>query len=140
MTSRFHKWFTARHRKSVSVAVAGWMSLSLVLVFWPCCEILAQAMPAAPAASHVEAGDHDHGNMPAGSGDPCGTWLDTVDVLLNTSPDVPLSSFELKITQAVLAVAHDFPAITSPARGSIEYRAPPPVSLPLYLRVQHLLI
>lgn len=134
---RFKNRSMLRHRKSIAMAVAGWMSLTLVLVFWPCCEILAQAMP---APSHVEAGDHDHGNMPAGSGDPCGTWLDTADALLNTSSDVLLSSFELKIAQAVHAVAHDFPAVTLPARGSIEYRAPPPVSLPLYLRVQHLLI
>lgn len=137
MTGRSGKWFIFRHRKSIAAAVAGWMSLSLVLAFWPCCQVLAQDQP--PVA-HVEAGDHDHGNAPAGTDDPCRTWLDTVDAALNTSPDVLLSNPELKVGHAAYAVAYDFPAVTVSMPGRHWYHPSPPASLPLYLRVRHLLI
>jgi hypothetical protein len=134
---QFKNWLLVRHRKSIAMAVAGWMSLSLVLAFWPCCQAMALDQP--PVA-HVEAGDHDHGNMPAGTDDPCRTWLDTTDVALNTSLDVLLSDFELKIAFAAYAVAHDFPAAVVSTPGRHLYHPSPPASLPLYLRVQHLLI
>jgi hypothetical protein len=134
---RFKNWSIVRHRKSIAMAVAGWMSLSLVLAFWPCCQAVANEHP--PAVS-VEAGDHDHGNLPAGTDDPCRTWLDTTDVALNTSLDVLLSDFELKIANAAYAVAHDFPAAVVSTPGRHLYHPSPPDPLPRYLRVQHLLI
>jgi hypothetical protein len=118
------------------MAVGGWMSLSLVLAFWPCCQVLAQDQP--PVA-HVEAGDHSHGNMPSDTDDPCRTWLDNADAALNTSPDVLLSDFELKIAYALHVDAHDFSRIPLRVRGGKVYNPSPP-ALPLYLRVQHLLI
>lgn len=135
--SRFKRWFTVRHRKSIAMAVAGWMSLSLVLAFWPCCESIAGDQS---PVTHVEAGDHDHGNLPQGTDDPCRTWLDTSDAALNTSPDVLLSNPELKAGLAAYAVAHDFPAAVVSTPGRHKYHSSPPDSLPLYLRVQHLLI
>jgi hypothetical protein len=134
---QFKNWLIVRHRKSIAMAVAGWMSLSLVLAFWPCCQVMAQDQP--PVA-HVEAGDHDHGNTPAGPDDPCRTWLDNADAVLNTSPDVLLSDFEPKIAKAAYAVASDFPAAVVSTPGRHVYRPYPPDPLPLYLRVQHLLI
>lgn len=135
--SQLKKWFTIRHRKSIAVAVAGWMSLSLVLAFWPCCQAVAGEHP--PTVS-AHAGDHDHGNIPQGTDDPCRTWLDTADAALNTSPDVLLSNPEPKVGHAVYAVAHDFPAVAVSAPGRHVYHSSPPDPLPLYLRLQHLLI
>lgn len=135
MTGRSKRWFIFRHRKSIAVAVAGWMSLSLVLAFWPCCELLAQDQ--SPAA-HVETGDND--NAPGGTDDPCRTWLDTADAALNTSPDSLLSDFELRIAQAAYANGYDFPAVSAFVPDGHLYHPSPPASLPLYLRVQHLLI
>jgi hypothetical protein len=113
------------------------MSLSLVLAFWPCCQAVADEHP--PAVS-VEVGDHDHGSTPPGTEDPCRTWLDTADAALNTSPDVLLSNLELKVGYAAYVVAHDFPAAVVSAPGRHVYHPSPPDPLPLYLRVQHLLI
>jgi hypothetical protein len=134
---QFKNWLIVRHRKSIAMAVAGWMSLSLVLAFWPCCQAVADEHP--PAVS-AEVGDHDHGNTPPGTEDPCRAWLDTADAVLNTSPDVLLSNPELKIGHAVYAVAHDFPAAAVSTPGRHKHHSPPPDPLPLYLRVQHLLI
>jgi hypothetical protein len=132
MTGRFNIWLTVRHRKSVA-AVAGWMSLSLVLVFWPCCQAQAQDQP--PVA-HIEAGDHEHGNLPAGPDDPCRTWLDTADAALSTL----LQDTGLEIATVAHAGARDFPVVPVFAPGRHRYHPSPPASLPLYLRVQHLLI
>lgn len=135
--TQFKRWFTVRHRKSMAMGVAGWMSLSLVLAFWPCCQVMAQDQP---PVTHVEAGDHDHGNMPQETDDPCRTWLDTADTALNTSPDALLSNPELKVGHAVYAVAHDFPVAVASTPGRHLYHPSPPDPLPLYLRLQHLLI
>lgn len=136
MTGRIKRLFAVRHRKSIAAAVAGWMSLSLVLVFWPCCQAVAQDHPPVVQAG---AGDHDHGNVPAGPDDPCHTWLDNADTTLNTSPVVLFSDFELKIAQAA-HVAPSFPVVSVSTPDRHLYHPSPPASLPLYLRVQHLLI
>lgn len=135
--TQFKRWFTVRHRKAIARAVAGWMFLSLVLAFWPCCQTLADEHP--PAVS-AEAGNHDHGSIPVGTEDPCRTWLDTADSALNSLPDVLFVNFKLKIGHAVYAVAHDFPAVAVSTPGRHVYHPSPPGPLPLYLRVQHLLI
>lgn len=134
--TQFKRRFTFRHRKSVAMAVSGWMFLSLALAFWPCCQALADEHPPAISAG---ASDQDHGNIPVGTEDPCRTWLDIADAALNTSPDVLLSNFELKVGHAVYAVAHD-PAAVVFVPGRHVYHPSPPDPLPLYLRVQHLLI
>ncbi|MEW6330496.1 MAG: hypothetical protein AB1560_03450 [Pseudomonadota bacterium] len=138
MTGRqFKRWYTVRHRKSIAMAVVGWMSLSLVLAFWPCCHAVADEHP--PVAS-MQAGDHDHDGIPHGTEDPCHTWLDTSDLALNTSPDALVSDFEPKIGHAVYAGSQDFPVVALSALDRQLYHASPPSSLPLYLRLQHLLI
>jgi hypothetical protein len=134
---QFKNWFIVRHRKSIAMAVAGWMSLSLVLAFWPCCEVIAGDRS---PVNHIEAGGHDHGNTPAGTDDPCRTWLDNADAALNTSPEVLLPDSELKIAIAASVAAHEFPAPANATPGRHRYHSSPPASLPLYLRVQHLLI
>lgn len=134
--SGFKKWFTVRHRKPIALAVAGWLSLSLVLALWPCCQVLAQDHS---PVIHAAAGEHDHGNMPTGPDDPCRTWLDTADAAFNTSPDVLLTDFELKIVLASYSDAHKFPHVPLRVRVGTAYDPSPP-ALPLYLRVQHLLI
>ena len=130
-------WVVTRHRRSIAMAVSGWMFLSLVLAFWPCCQAVADEHP--PAVS-MEVGDHDHGGMPSGTDDPCRTWLDTADAALNTSPDALISDSEPGIWHAIYADSHDFPAIAPSAPDRQLYHASPPGSLPLYLRTQHLLI
>ena len=134
---QFKNWLTRRHRKSIALAVAGWMSLSLVLSFWPCCHAVADEHQ--PVAS-MQAGDHDHGGIPHGTEDPCRTWLDTTDLALNTSPDVLVSDFELKIGHAVYAASQKLPVVSLSVPDQKLYHASPPASLPLYLRLQHLLI
>ena len=135
--SQFKRWFTVRHRKAIAMTVSGWMFLSLVLAFWPCCQAVADEHP--PVVS-MDAGEHDHGNIPRGTEDPCRTWLDTADAALNTSPDVLLSDFELRIGNAVYPESHDFPAMAPAVPDRHVYHPSPPSPLPLYLRVQHLLI
>ncbi len=135
--SQFKRWFTVRHRKSIALGMAGWVSLSLVLAFWPCCQTLADGHPLVVS---VETGDHDHGNIPGGTENPCRTWLDTADSALNSSPDVLFANFKLKIGQAVYAVTYDFPAVAPSVSGRHKFHPSPPSPLPLYLRVQHLLI
>lgn len=137
MTGRFNRGLTVRHRRSVAAAVAGWMSLSLVLAFWPCCQLLAQDQP---PVTHVEAGDHGHGNAPASQDDPCRAWLVNADTTLNSSPAALLADFELKIAQTAHADARELPAVSVFTPGRHLYHPSPPASLPLYLRVQHLLI
>ena len=135
--NRFHRGFIARRRKSLARALAGWMTLSLVFAFWPCCEILAQdQLPVA----HVGTDAHGYGGAPSGTEDPCRTWLDNADATLNHSPDVLTAGFDLKPGHAVSSGSRDFPAVPSPAHGRVAYHPPPPGSLPLYLRVRHLLI
>lgn len=126
-----------RHRKSIALAVAGWMSLSLVLTFWPCCHAVAGEYPTVVGA---ETSDHDHGGIPHGTEDPCQTWLDTTNAALNTSPAVLISEFKLKIGHAVYAGSQNFPVVALSVPGRQLYHASPPASLPLYLRLQHLLI
>ncbi|MCR4346222.1 MAG: hypothetical protein NUV55_03295 [Sulfuricaulis sp.] len=134
---QFKSWLTRRHRKSIALALAGWMSLSLVLAFWSCCHTLADEHP--PVVS-MQSGDHNHGGIPHGTEDPCRTWLDTSDVALNTSPDVLVSDFKLKFGHAVFVDSQIFSAVVLSVPDRQLYHASPPDSLPLYLRLQHLLI
>lgn len=136
--SQFKRRFTIRHRKSIAMAVAGWMSLSLVLAFWPCCQTVADDHPPVVGAE-TDAHHHD-GEASRGTSDPCRTWLDITDAALNSSPDVLLSSFELKVGYAVYIVAHHFPAAVASTPSQHKYHPSPPASLPLYLLIQHLLI
>ena len=133
----FHRWFTARRRKPIAVGVAGWMFLSLVFAFWPCCQAMADEPPHTVSTG---SDDHDHGNAPPASEDPCRTWLDTVDAALNTSPAILLSDFEPRIANVAYAVVRDFPSVAIATPGRHTYHPSPPNPLPLYLRVQHLLI
>lgn len=134
---QFKNWLIVRHRKSIAMAVSSWMFLSLVLAFWPCCQAVADEYPPAVSAG---TDDHNHGNSLPGREDPCRTWLDITDAALNGSPDVLLSNFDLKVGNAVYAVAHHFPALSAFDPGRHLYHPSPPDPLPLYLRVQHLLI
>ena len=130
------RWFMTRHRKSIALAVGGWMSLSLVLALWPCCQAVADVVP--PVFS-AQAGAQDQG-IPPGTQDPCRTWLDTADTALNSSFAVLVSDFEPKIGHAVYAATQNFPAVAHIATGRQLYHASLPASLPLYLRLLHLLI
>ena len=134
---QFKSWLSRRHRKSIAMAVAGWMSLSLVLAFWPCCHAVADEHP--PVVS-MQAGDHDHGGISHGTEDPCRTWLDTADTALNSSFVVLVSDFEPKIGHAAHPQTKNFPAVTRTAPDKQLFHNSPSGSLPLYLLIQHLLI
>lgn len=133
-TSR--KWFMSRHRRSIVAATAGWMSLSLVLAFWPCCQAVADVSP--PVVS-AQAGAQDHGILP-NTQDPCRSWLDAADTAINSSSVVPVSDFEPKIGHPVYPATQNFPAMARLAPDRQLFHDSPSGSLPLYLLIQHLLI
>jgi hypothetical protein len=133
----FSNRLTVRYRQHIALAAAGWMLLSLVLTFWPCCHLVADEH--APVVS-MESDDHDHGGISHGTEDPCRTWLDVTDVAFNPSPGALVSDFELKIGHLVYAEAYEYPVPELPEIGRYKYHPSPPASLPLYLRLQHLLI
>jgi hypothetical protein len=130
------RWFTERQHQSIAVAVSGWVSLSLVLAFWSCCQAVANVV--SPVVS-AQVGAQDHGKLP-GPQDPCRTWIDNVDVALNISSDFQVSKFEPKIGHAIYAATQNFPAVARIATGRQLYHASISDSLPLYLRLQRLLI
>jgi len=135
-TQTSRKWFMSRHRRSIVAAMAGWMSLSLVLALWPCCQAVADVVPLVVSA---QAEVPNHGILP-GTQDPCRTWLDTADTALNSSFVVLVSDFEPKIGHAVHPATQNFPAVARSAPDKQLFHNSPSGSLPFYLLIQHLLI
>jgi len=125
--------------------LAAWLSLSLVLTLTPCCKVFADAV--APFIPNVVL-DHEHGEddgalHSSGSNDfhdPCTKWLDHADYTLNslhvavTSGSVPHQ--DIPIAPLLLRVPHAGTMVTA----LFSYHPPPDPALPLYLRIEHLLL
>ncbi len=136
----------ARRRMSIaSRLLAAWLSLSLVLTLTPCCEILADAIapPATNAAlDHGHDGPDDalHSSGPNDFHDPCTKWLDHADYTLNSLHVAVTSGSgshqDIPIAPLLLRMPHAGNMVTA----LFLYHPPPDPALPLYLRIEHLLL
>ena len=136
----------AKWRSSLaSRLLLAWLSLSLVLTLTPCCEVFAGAVTSSAADVGL---DHDHegpdgahhSSESGGFHDPCTQWLDHADYTLN-SLHIAVSSGsgshqDILIAPLLFRMPHVGPMVT--ARFS--YHPPPDPALPLYLRIEHLLL
>lgn len=130
---------------TTSRVLVAWLSLSLVLTLTPCCEVFADAV--APLATNA-AFDHEH-DGPDGAfhspgsndfHDPCTKWLDHADYTLNSlHVAVTLGSGshqDISIAPLLLRMPHAGTMVTA----RLSYHPPPDPALPLYLRIEHLLL
>jgi hypothetical protein len=146
------RWRLRRRRRGLALALTGWLSLSLILTGWPCCELFADTPAPAPSGaaddprtdSHRH-GDHDHDHPPPGyvpgtSTDPCLAWLSGSDLAPGALPDVlpstPTGDF-------VWALAMDVPVVSVAwSRSPVPHASGPPGArhVPLYLSTARLRI
>ena len=134
---------TERRRMSItSRLLAAWLSLSLVLTLTPCCKVFADVV--APLMPNAVL-DHEHDGALHSSGsndfhDPCTKWLDHADYTLNSlhvavtsgsgsHQDIPIAPLLLRMPHAATVVT-----------ARLSYHPPPDPALPLYLRIEHLLL
>lgn len=135
-----------RRRMSItSRLMAAWLSLSLVLTLTPCCKVFADAV--APFTPDV-ALDHGHDGSDSalhspGSNDfhdPCTKWLDHADYTLNSLPVAVTSGSDshqdIPIAPLLLLMSHADATVTV----RLSFHPPPDPALPLYLRLEHLLL
>ena len=137
---------TERRRMSTtSRLLAAWLSLSLVLTLTPCCEVFADAVasPATNAALDHEHDGPDGALQSPGSNDfhdPCTKWLDHADYTLNSLHVVVTSGFDphqdIPVAPLLLRMPHAGTMVTA----RLSYHPPPDPALPLYLRLEHLLL
>ncbi len=125
--------------RGLSFAVA----LSMLFALTPCCEASAAASAeAAPAnAVHVhgaEADGHAHDHGAPATPDPCPVWLDNVFHALGVAVVPAVSGPEPQWSPAVPLIIPDETARLLLPVHSVH--SPPSPTLPLYLRVQRLLI
>ena len=137
---------TERRRMSItSRLLAAWLSLSLVLTLTPCCKVLADAV--APLTTNTVL-DHEHDgpdgalHSPGSSDfhDPCTKWLDHADYTLNSLHVAVTSGFDprqdIPVAPLLLLMPHAGTMVTA----LFLYHPPPDPALPLYLRLEHLLL
>ncbi|WP_096360159.1 hypothetical protein [Sulfuricaulis limicola] len=135
----------AKSRTSISSRLlVVWLSLSLFLTLTPCCEIFADALasPADAALDHAHQEPDGASHSPASNGfhDPCAQWLDRADYTLN-SLHLAVSSGsgsqqDIPVAPLLLLVPH----ADAPVMARLSYHPPPDPTLPLYLRIKHLLL
>lgn len=135
------KWRTSISSRLLVI----WLSLSLFLTLTPCCEVFADviASPATDAGfDHDHAGPNSADHSPGSSGfhDPCTQWLDHADYTLN-SLHLAISSGsgshqDVPVAPLLLLVPH----ADAPVVARLSYHPPPDPTLPLYLRIEHLLL
>ena len=137
---------TARRRMSItSRLLVAWMSLSLVLTLTPCCKVLADVV--APFTANTVL-DHEH-DVPDGAlhspglsdfHDPCTKWLDHPDYTLNSLHVAVTSGSDphqdIPIAPLLLRMPHAGTMVTA----RLSNHPPPDPALPLYLRIEHLLL
>lgn len=134
-----------RRMSIASRLLIAWLSLSLFLTLTPCCEIVADAV--ASPATDVGA-DHEHGgpdsahHSPESGGfhDPCTQWLDHADYTLNSLHVAVTSGAgshqDIPIAPLLFLMPHAGTMVTA----RLSYHPPPGPALPLYLRIEHLLL
>lgn len=121
------------------------VALSMLFALTPCCEASAATAGAAPAnVVHVhgaEADGHAHDHGAPATPDPCPVWLDNVFHALGSAVVPAVSGPEPQAafwSPAVPLIIPDEPARFLLPVHSVH--SPPSPTLPLYLRVQRLLI
>lgn len=135
------KW----RRSTASRLLIAWLSLSLFLTLTPCCEIFSNAL-ASPAADvgldhgHEGPDSAHHSSESGGFHDPCTEWLDQADYTLNSShiavTSAPGSNQDIPAPPLLLRIPCPGPTLTA----QLSYHPPPDPALPLYLRIEHLLL
>ncbi|HEX9626333.1 MAG TPA: hypothetical protein VGA00_05290 [Acidiferrobacterales bacterium] len=148
------RWRLRRRRRGLALALTGWLSLSLILTGWPCCELFADTpIPSPPGAADSEHpdphhhGDHDHdhpapspGYAPGTPTDPCLSWLSGVDLAPGALPDVLPST---PTSDPLWAIAADTPVVSvARPRSPLPRASGPPRAwhVPLYLSTARLRI
>jgi hypothetical protein len=135
-----------KRRMSITCRLlAAWLSLSLFLTLTPCCKVFADAV-ALPTTNAVL--DHEHDGPDGalrtpGPNDfhvPCTKWLDHADyavgslhAAVTSGPD---SHQNIPIASLLLLIPHIGTMVTA----QLSYYSPPDPTLPLYLRIEHLLL
>jgi hypothetical protein len=123
-------------------AVATVIATTLLFALTPCCEVNA----AAPDPAHSGQGHHNHGpghgddpaeGMPPMS-DPCLAWVDNNLNIVDTDMSIPLP--ERDADPVVFAVLWTTPSPIAATHGAVHSCHSPPSAVPLYLRIERLLI
>lgn len=136
----------ARRRVSITTRLLiAWLSLSLVLTVTPCCKVYADAVaPLMPNAALDH--EHDgpdgalHSPAPGDFHDPCTKWLGQAHYTLDslhvavTSGSGSHQDFPVALPLSLM------PRAGTRATALFSYRPPPGPVLPLYLRIEHLLL
>lgn len=134
-----------RKRSLASRLLFAWLSLSLVLTLTPCCEVLADAVTSPAIEAQV---DHEHDgpdsahHSPESGGfhDPCAQWLDHADYTLSSSHIAITSEPGSYQDNPIAPVLFRTPGDASMMTARFSYHPPPDSALPLYLRLEHLLL
>lgn len=129
------RWFL-RKAGWLGPGMAATLTATMLLALTPCCEV--GAAPAHPETGAVEHGDgHDHG--PPAAPDPCLVWLDNHLNALATDSVLPAPE---RVPQpALIAATWKAPAVVPvPLPAPSSCHSPPSPAVPLYLRIERLLI
>jgi hypothetical protein len=119
----------------LTVALAATMLFALT----PCCEV--SAAPAQSAAEGHDHGDHHGGGHPQGSPllDPCLAWVDNNFNALTVS--AAQVAPERDASPVLFAISWIVPlAVDASLRVQRSCHSPPSASVPLYLRIERLLL
>ncbi len=136
----------ARRRTSItSRLLAAWLALSLILTLTPCCEVFADAVASRATNAAL---DHEH-DGPDGAlhspgsndfHDPCTKWLDHADYTLNSLHVAVTSGSDPHQDIPIAPLLLLMPHAGTMATALFSYHPPPDPALPLYLRLEHLLL
>jgi len=125
--------------------LAAWLSLSLVLTLTPCCQVFADAV--APLMTNTVL-DHEHDgpdgalHSPGSSDfhDPCTKWLDHADYTLSSLLVAVTSGSDPHQDIPIALLLSLMPHAGNMVTARLSYHPPPDPALPLYLRIEHLLL
>lgn len=129
-----------RRARWLSPGIAAAITAVMLFALTPCCEVsAAPAQPRTSAPEHdgAHGADHDHG--PPSTPDPCLVWLDNHLNALDTNTALPTPE---RVPQPVPIVAAWVALAVAPAPLSVlpSCHSPPSPAVPLYLRIERLLI
>jgi len=136
----------ARRRMSItSRLLVAWLSLSLFLTLTPCCEVIADAV-ALPTTHTVLDHEHDgpdgvlHSPGPNHFHDPCPKWLDHADYTVSSQQLAVASESTSHQYAPIAPLLLPMPHVGAVVAARLSYHPPPVPALPLYLRIEHLLL
>ncbi len=134
-----------RRRSIASRLLVTWLALSLFLTLTPCCEVFADAV-ASPTTDAVFDHGHDgpddalHSSESSGFHDPCTQWLDHADYTLNSLHVAVTSGSGSHQDFPIAPLLFRMPHAGTTVTARLSYHPPPGPALPLYLRIEHLLL